>query len=139
LERIAHPPLKGLVRHIGYVEPAARRALYDRARLLVMPSFEEGFGIPVLEAMTAGVPVVAADRGSLPEVLGGAGVLVDPDRPDDIAAAIARVLDDESRAAECVDKGLARARTFRWETTARHVFEAYERAIERRARAARST
>ena len=68
-------------RHIGYVEPADRQALYAGARLLVMPSFEEGFGIPVLEAMTFGVPVVASNRGSLPEVLGDAGPLVDPDDP----------------------------------------------------------
>ena len=74
----ADPPLKGFVRHLGYVDPAKRRALYEDARLLVQPSFEEGFGMPVLEAMTLGVPVVAANRGSLPEVLGDAGPLVDP-------------------------------------------------------------
>jgi glycosyltransferase involved in cell wall biosynthesis len=132
LERIARPPLKGMVRHVGYVEPANRRALYDGARLLVMPSYEEGFGIPVLEAMSAGVPVVAANRGSLPEVLGGAGPLVDPDRPGEIAVAIARLLDDASYAADCVARGLARAREFRWDRTVRRVHAAYEQAIERR-------
>ena len=63
----------GCVRHLGYVDPDDRRALYEGARLLVQPSFEEGFGMPVLEAMTLGVPVVAANRGALPEVLGDAG------------------------------------------------------------------
>jgi glycosyltransferase involved in cell wall biosynthesis len=138
LERIGRPPLKGLVRHIGYVEPANRRALYDGARLLVMPSFEEGFGIPVLEAMAAGVPVVAANRGSLPEVLGDAGPLVDPDDPAAIASAIAHVLSDDAYAAACAAKGLARARTFRWDQTAHRVYDTYRQAIARRAgRAAR--
>src|SRR5262249_26677455 len=132
LERIARPPPQGFVRHIGYVEPANRRALYDGARLLVMPSFEEGFGIPVLEAMSAGVPVVAADRGSLPEVLGGAGTLVNPDRPDEIAAAIARVVEDASYAADCHRRGIARAREFRWDRTVQRVRAAYEEAAVRR-------
>jgi glycosyltransferase involved in cell wall biosynthesis len=132
LERIARPPLKGFVRHIGYVEPANRRALYEGARLLVMPSFEEGFGIPVLEAMSAGVPVVAADRGSLPEVLGEAGVLVNPDRPAEIAAAIARLVEDRAWAAECFSRGIARAREFRWDRTVQCVRAAYQDAIARR-------
>ena len=130
LERIARPPLRDHVRHIGYVEPARTRELYEGARLLVQPSFEEGFGIPVLEAMTLGVPVVAARRGSLPEVLGDAGVLVDPDSPNDIAAAIDRLLHDDAFAAGCVRRGLERARAFQWELTARKVFEVYRQAIE---------
>jgi glycosyltransferase involved in cell wall biosynthesis len=96
LERLERAPLKGAARHIGYIDPANRRAVYDGARLLVQPSFEEGFGIPVLEAMTAGVPVVAANRGALPEVLGDAGPLVEPDEPEQIAAAIERLIDDEA-------------------------------------------
>ena len=138
LDRIARPPLKGFVRHIGYVEPANRRALYDGARLLVMPSFEEGFGIPVLEAMSVGVPVVAADRGSLPEVLGGAGVLVNPDRPEEIAAGIARLLGDRAYAAECFGRGIACAREFRWAGTVQRVRAAYEDAIARRRQRSRA-
>jgi glycosyltransferase involved in cell wall biosynthesis len=130
LDRITRPPLQGAVRHIGYVDPTHRRELYDGARLLVLPSFEEGFGIPVLEAMTLGVPVVAAARGSLPEVLGDAGPLVDPDRPDDLAAAIQQLLVDETFAAERAARGLVRARAFDWETTARLVYDAYRDAIE---------
>ena len=134
LERIARPPLRGLVRHIGYVDPAHRRELYERARLLVMPSFEEGFGIPVLEAMTAGVPVVAADRGSLPEVLGDAGPLVDPDRPEEIAAAITQLLQNDAYAADCIGRGIARATAFRWDRTVSRILTAYGQAIERRRR-----
>ena len=133
LDRLERPPLKGVVRYIGYVDPDKRRALYDGARLLVQPSFDEGFGMPVLEAMSLGVPVVAANRGSLPEVVGDAGPLVDPEQPADIANAIAHVLFDDAYAATCVSRGLIRARAFRWDQTARRVFDAYRRAIERRA------
>jgi glycosyltransferase involved in cell wall biosynthesis len=132
LERIEQPPLKGVVRHTGYVDHAKRQAMYEGARLLVQPSFEEGFGIPVLEAMSLGVPVVAANRGSLPEVVGDAGPLVDPERPDDIANAIARLLADEAYAATCASRGLARARTFSWERTAHRVYDMWRQAIERR-------
>ena len=131
LERIGRPPLLGTVRHIGYVSDRDRRALYEGARVLVHPSFDEGFGMTVLEAMSLGVPVVASDRGSLPEVLGGAGLLVDPDRPADIADAIARVLGDEGLAESCAARGVARARAFRWAHTADRVIDAYHAAVER--------
>jgi glycosyltransferase involved in cell wall biosynthesis len=134
LERIERPPLKGRVRHIGYVDSSMRQALYEGARLLVQPSFEEGFGLPVLEAMSLGVPIVAARRGSLPEVVGDAGPLVDPERPDDIAAAIAQLLADDDYAAACAAKGLARARAFSWERTAHLVLDVYRQAIAQRAR-----
>jgi len=114
------------------VHPENRRELYEGARLLVQPSLEEGFGMPVLEAMTAGVPVVAADRGALPEVLGDAGLLVDPNRPDRIADAIVQILNDDALAAACVSRGLARSREFRWDRTARGVYTAYMKAIENR-------
>jgi glycosyltransferase involved in cell wall biosynthesis len=130
LARLERPPLRGRVRHVGYVHPENRRELYEGARLLVQPSLEEGFGMPVLEAMTAGVPVVAADRGALPEVLGDAGLLVDPNRPDRIAAAIVQMLNDEAFAAACISRGLTRSREFRWDRTARGVYTAYMNAIE---------
>ena len=132
LERIARPPLRGVVRHLGYVDAGHRRALYEGARLLVLPSFEEGFGLPVLEAMTIGVPVVAARRGALPEVLGQAGPLIDPDNPANLAAAIERLLGDSAFAADCASKGLARSRAFRWDTTAERVVDVYRAAIEHR-------
>ena len=131
LDRIARPPLRGFVRHIGYVDADDRRALYEGARLLVQPSFDEGFGMPVLEAMSLGVPVVAANRGSLPEVLGGAGLLVDPTQPADMAHAIESLLNDDGLASACAEKGIARARAFRWDETARLVYDAYLAAIER--------
>lgn len=125
LERIERAPLKGVVRHIGYVDPDRRQELYAGARLLVQPSFDEGFGIPALEAMTLGVPVIAANRGALPEVVGDAGPLVDPDRPDDIADAIARLLNDAALAEAGAARGIERAGTFRWSDAAARVYEAY--------------
>jgi len=130
LKRIERAPLKGRVRQIGYIDPSRTRTLYESARVLVLPSFEEGFGIPVLEAMTAGVPVVCSNRGSLPEVLGNAGLLVDPERPEEIAAALARLLGDAAFADACVQRGIARSRAFRWDVTAARVFDAYRDAVE---------
>jgi glycosyltransferase involved in cell wall biosynthesis len=133
LARLESPPLKGLVRHVGYVDPDKRYDLYAGARLLVQPSFEEGFGLPVLEAMTVGVPVVAANRGALPEVLGGAGQLVNPDEREDMAAAIARVLDDSALARQMIAAGAVRAGVYTWDETARRTTAAYEAAIASRA------
>jgi glycosyltransferase involved in cell wall biosynthesis len=132
LDRIERPPLRGVVRHLGYIEADHRRDLYAGARLLVLPSFDEGFGLPVLEAMAMGVPVVAANRGALPEVIGTAGPLINPDDPEELAAAIEHLLTDEAFAAECVSRGLARAREFRWDATAERVVDVYRAAIEHR-------
>jgi glycosyltransferase involved in cell wall biosynthesis len=130
LDRISRAPLVGHVRAAGYIDPAARYSLYAGARLLVLPSFEEGFGLPVLEAMTVGVPVVASNRGALPEVVGDAGLLVEPDQPEALADAIDRVLHHEDVAARCTSAGLARAREFNWQSTARLVYAAYQQAVE---------
>ena len=80
------------MRLLGYVSDDERQRLYREASMLVMPSLDEGFGMPALEAMTIGVPVVAAERGALPEVVGDAGLLVDPDDPAALAAAMQRLL-----------------------------------------------
>lgn len=133
LERLTRSPLSDLVQHVGYVDPLNRRQLYEGARCLVQPSFEEGFGIPVLEAMTLGVPVIATDRGALPEVVGDAGPIVSADDPDALASAIERMVHDTTYAAQCATRGIARARAFSWERTARRVYETYQRAMERRA------
>jgi len=135
LARIARPPLNRVVRHVGYVAPEQRYELYVGARMLVQPSYEEGFGLPVLEAMTAGVPVVGANAGAIPEVGGDALQLVAPTDADAMARAIERFLDEQALVEACVARGLARSKDYTWDRTAVATYAAYARAIEHRANA----
>jgi glycosyltransferase involved in cell wall biosynthesis len=132
LERIAAPPLAGRVRLAGYLGEGEREATYAGARALVLPSLDEGFGLPVLEAMSAGIPVVASNRGSLPEVIGHGGVLVDPTRPDLLADALMPMLFDDSVAARWALAGLERARAFSWASSVATLRRAYLDAVTRR-------
>src|SRR2546425_4111685 len=137
LDEIQRPPLAGHVEHRGYVPAAERERLYAGARLFVMPSFDEGFGLPVLEAMSAGIPVVASTGGSLPEVLGDAGALVEPSDVDGLAEAIDRMANDAAYARACAERGLRRANEFSWSRAAATARRAYVDAVARRR--ARST
>ena len=127
LARLQVPPLLGRVEYIGYVPDPQRRAIYAGARLLVLPSFHEGFGLPALEAMALGVPVVASTAGALPEVVGDAGLLVPPDDVRGLAAAVTAVLSDPERAAAMSARGLARAAQFTWDRAARDLRDAFDR------------
>ncbi|MBM41282.1 MAG: hypothetical protein CL483_05075 [Acidobacteria bacterium] len=122
----------GVIRRLDYVQPTELRKLYESAVMLVLPSFDEGFGIPVLEAMTVGVPVVVSNRGSLPEVVGEAGVIVDPEDTHALAAAMANLLDDHERYARLVKAGVAQATRFRWARSATALLGAYHEAYKRR-------
>jgi glycosyltransferase involved in cell wall biosynthesis len=133
LDRIAAPPLDALVQYVGYVRDDAREALYAGARTLVLPSLDEGFGLPALEAMSAGIPVVASNAGALPEVVGDAAVLFNPTDADALAYALARLASDDGWALERAAAGLARARTFTWDAAARTLRRAYDDAVARRA------
>jgi glycosyltransferase involved in cell wall biosynthesis len=129
LEAIARPPLAGHVEYLGYVPSTDREAIFKGAQMFVLPSFEEGFGLPALEAMSAGVPVVASSRGSLPELIGDAGLLINPDDPETLTDAMARIATDASLRAVCAERGLRRAGRFSWTQTARDVRRAYEDAL----------
>ena len=126
LARLQVPPLAGTVEYVGYIPDALRRDVYAGARLLVLPSWHEGFGLPALEAMALGVPVVVSNRGALPEVVGDAGLLVAPDDARGLAAAIETVLRDPARAAEMSARGLKRAAGFTWDAAARGLREALD-------------
>ena len=115
----------------GYVPDLELPALYSGAICFVYPSYFEGFGLPVLEAMQCGVPVIAGNRTSLPEVVGDAGVLGDPFDEGELATAIARVADNPDYRAQLSVKGLNRARAFDWNTTARLTLQVYERAARK--------
>jgi glycosyltransferase involved in cell wall biosynthesis len=116
------------IRFIGYVPDADLPALYSGATCFAYPSIFEGFGLPVVEAMQCGTPVIAGDRTSLPEIVGDAGVLVDPFDETKIAEALMRMIRDPSGRAELRERSFQRARRFTWTKTARLTLEAYERA-----------
>jgi glycosyltransferase involved in cell wall biosynthesis len=101
--------------------------LYNGAGVLVLPSFYEGFGLPVLEAMACGTPVVAAHRGSLPEIVGDAGLLINPEDADGLASAIERVLEDDRLRSDLIRRGYAHASRFTWAETARQTLRVYRR------------
>jgi glycosyltransferase involved in cell wall biosynthesis len=128
-QRCEETPLKGHVRITGYVDMPQRIELYAGAAMLVLPSYEEGFGLPVLEAMACGVPVIVSSRGSLPEVAGAAAAPIDPDDADGFAAAMRSLLDDE-KAAEARDRGLAQASHYSWDACAAAALAAYASAME---------
>jgi glycosyltransferase involved in cell wall biosynthesis len=132
LRRLHEPPLAGRVDHIGYVAESDRERLYAGARALVMPSLDEGFGVPALEAMSAGIPVIASNRGALPEVVGSAGTLLAPEDVDGFAQAMLRAARDDAWAAAQGMAGLARAASFTWRDTAQRLREAYLDAVARR-------
>ena len=132
LARLGAAPLAGRVHVRGYVDPDRRLEVYQGALALVMPSHTEGFGIPTLEAMTVGVPVIAANRGALPEVVGDAGVLVDPDDPDQLVRALDQVLSDGALRDRLRHAGWARSARFSWRQSAAHAREGWMKAVERR-------
>jgi len=112
----------------GYVPESDLPALYSGALCFIYPSYFEGFGLPPLEAMQCGVPVIVGDRTSLPEVVGDAGVLVDPFDVNALAAAIERVVSDSNLRAKLSVQGLARAKLFEWRETARQTLAVYQKA-----------
>lgn len=132
LTQTDRPPLAGHVSVLGYVTEDERQRLYREARLLILPSLEEGFGLPVLEAMACGVPVVISNRGALPEVAGDAADPVDPADHDGLAAQIDRMLLPD-RAREAIGRGLIRASRYTWAAAAESARSAYRAAIAARA------
>lgn len=115
----------------GYVADADLPALYSGAVCFVYPSYFEGFGLPPLEAMKCGAPVIAGNRTSLPEVVGDAGLLVDPFDEAAIAEAMARLIDNSDLRAELRLKGLQRAELFDWHQTARQTLAIYQQVVDR--------
>lgn len=126
------------VRFTGYVDEADMPGAYSLATLLAFPSLHEGFGVPVLEAMACGVPVVTSNTSALPEVAGGAAVLVDPRDTDSIAQGLAGVLNDAALRARLVDAGYARVAGFTPERSAALTVAAYERTAAEWAKSAKA-
>ena len=128
---IARAGLEKYVRWIGYVDEIDKPLLYRNAEAFVFPSRHEGFGLPPLEAMASGTPVVAGDAGSLPEVIGTGGFLVDPDDVRNMAGAIISIVLQEPLAADLRRQGPQQAAKFNWQNTAIETLRVYDRVTKK--------
>jgi glycosyltransferase involved in cell wall biosynthesis len=117
------------VRFLGWISDADLEDLYGVAACFVLPTFQEGFGLPVLEAMARNVPVACSDIPALTEVVGDAAMLFDPHEPASIAQAITRISEDQRLARELRERGRDRCRMFTWERTAKATLASYRRAL----------
>ena len=114
------------VRFLGHVGHDVLSALYSSASALVFPSFEEAFGLPILEAMSYGLPVITSNVAGMPEVAGDAAILVDPHSTEEIRDAMRRIAEDKSLASDMADKGRRRAAQFTWDRCAEQTWAVYE-------------
>ena len=121
-----------LVRFLGFVPIETLRVFFEAASAFVFPSLYEGFGLPPLEAMASGTPVVTSNVSSLPEVVGNAAVLVNPENVFDIARGIRDVLLDERLRADLIRRGYEQVKKFSWEQTAKDVRNVYQEVARKR-------
>jgi len=128
--RVEELGLEGQVVFPGYIPVSELPLWYNAAELFVYPSLYEGFGLPPLEAMACGTPVITANTSSLPEVVDSAGLTVDPLDVEGLAEAMRRVLGDEVLRREMRERGLQRAKSFSWMKTAQETVQVYQRAME---------
>jgi len=126
LERIARSPARARIELPGYVTPAELAGWYARATVFAFPSLDEGFGMPLLEAMAAGTPILTSNRSALPEVAGDAALLVDPEDTDALAAALRQLTSDAELREDLARRGRARVQTFTWDKAVRETWEVYE-------------
>lgn len=125
LEAVAASPAAKRIQITGYLSDEQLGEYYARASIFVFPSLDEGFGMPVLEAMAAGIPVIASSTSAMPEVCGDAAEFVDPRNQDHLAAALVQLAADDSWRAELIKRGLRRAEQFRWEDAVKETLAAY--------------
>ncbi|WP_414548180.1 glycosyltransferase family 4 protein [Anabaena sp. CCY 0017] len=122
---IDNSPWRKEIYHLDYLSNELVALFYSKADVFVYPSHYEGFGLPVLEAMTLGAPVVTANTSSIPEVTGDAAILIDPNDPMQLAEAILQVISNSQLRQELINKGRERAKLFSWERTAKETLKAY--------------
>jgi glycosyltransferase involved in cell wall biosynthesis len=103
----------------GFIEEEDKPCLYNLAEIFVYPSFFEGFGLPPLEAMACGVPIIVSNKSSLPEVVGEAAIVVDPARIEELVSAIRNILEDRNLKERLINRGLERIKNFKWENGAK--------------------
>jgi len=126
LARIESSPARKRIVVTGYVRPEELSQWYSRASIFAFPSLDEGFGMPVLEAMAAGLPVVTSNRSALPEVAGDAALLINPEDAEALASALSSLMQDEGLRTAWGKRGLARAKLFSWEKAARETWAVYQ-------------
>jgi glycosyltransferase involved in cell wall biosynthesis len=127
---IAKLKLENKVRILGHVTELELIALYSMADVFVFPSFYSGFGVPLIEAMACGTPVITSNTSSLPEIAGDAAILIDPHNIDQITKAMLRVLESEQLREELQQKGYAQAQQFTWPKAASKMLFVYQRLYE---------
>ena len=123
--------LQGHVKVLGWVPRENLVALYNGAEVFLFPSLHETFGFPVVEAMVCGCPVVTSNRCSIPEVVGDAGIMHDPDDYTSFAKSIVEILTNDSLRKELIRKGLKRAKIFSWEKTVKEIYKVYRKVLEK--------
>jgi glycosyltransferase involved in cell wall biosynthesis len=126
LAAVESSPRRADIDVLGYVSALELEALYNRAAIFAFPSLDEGFGMPVLDAMAHGVAVIASNRSALPEVVGDAGLLVDPLDADALADTLARLATNEALRRELAERGLRRAGTFTWDAAIERTWSVYK-------------
>jgi len=127
-QRAASLGVADMVKWLGYLPDDSLVSEYQNADVFVQPSWYEGFGLPVLEAFACGTPVICSNKGSLPEVAGGAALIVQPQDMIGLTEALRRVLTNSRLAQDMSARGLRRAQKFTWEATAQMTLEAYQKA-----------
>lgn len=125
LARIQQSPARDRISVTGYVSPETLAEWYARSTIFAFPSLDEGFGMPILEAMAAGTPVITSNRSALPEVAGDAALLVDPENTEALAEALRDLAAREDRRRELARRGAARAQCFTWERAVRETWDVY--------------
>jgi len=129
LARIGRSPAAERISVVGYVPPADLASWYAKAQIFAFPSLDEGFGMPVLEAMAASVPVITSNRSALPEVAGDAAVLVDPEDTEALAGALRSLTSDPELRRELIRRGTERAGLFTWERAVCQTWEVYRKVL----------
>jgi len=127
LNDIGHPEIRKDILMTGYVPNKEMPEIINQCKVFLYPSLRESFGIPILEGMACGVPVITSNTSSMPEIAGDAAAIVDPTKPEEITAAIRKILSDETYKNELCEKGIARANQFSWRAMAEKYLDLYKK------------
>jgi len=129
LNDIGHPELKQDIVMTGYVPNAEMPAIINQCKVFLYPSLRESFGIPILEGMACGVPVITSNTSSMPEIAGDAAAIVDPTKPAEITAAIEKIISDRAYREMLCMRGIERAKMFSWKVMAEKYLALYSKII----------